>query len=139
MTTTTVEKLNSFTMDELRAYADEVISEKYLPNCWEWETQATQLATAVCKLVYKYYNDGDEYGKIVWNDMSSYANWIENHCFPLPALKGDYERNLRFILINAIIMIDSLKDKAKVGSIYNEKGAWDVVEDENWEDEEDLY
>ena len=41
---------------------------------------ASQLVTAVNKLVYKWYNDGDVYDNIHsldnWaNDLSSYANW----------------------------------------------------------------
>lgn len=33
--------------------------EKYLPCRGEGETKATQIVTAINKLVYKWYNDGD--------------------------------------------------------------------------------
>ena len=59
----------------------EPLFEKYLPDRGEGETKATQIVTAVCKLVYKWYNDGDVYDNSYalegWaNDLSSYANWL---------------------------------------------------------------
>ena len=50
----------------------------------EGENMATQLVTAINKLVYKWYNDGDVYDNTFalqgWaNDLSSYANWIYKH------------------------------------------------------------
>jgi len=55
--------------------------DKYMPDRGEGETMASQLCTAVNKLVYKWYNDGDVYDNIGYldgwcNDLSSYANWI---------------------------------------------------------------
>lgn len=57
------------------------IDQKYLPRQGEGDTMATQICTAVNKLVYKWYNDGDVYdnqhGMDGWgNDLSSYANWL---------------------------------------------------------------
>lgn len=57
------------------------VNEKYLPVQGEGGTVATQIATAVNKLVYKWYNDGDVYDNTYhlngWaNDLSSYANWL---------------------------------------------------------------
>jgi len=62
----------------------EGINDKYLPACGEGETKATQIVTAVNKLIYKWYNDGDVYdnthGLEGWcNDLSSYANWLYEH------------------------------------------------------------
>ena len=37
----------------------EDISDQYMPNMGEGETLASQLVTAVNKLIYKWYNDGD--------------------------------------------------------------------------------
>ena len=59
--------------------------EKYLPACGEGDTMASQITTAVCKLVYKWYNDGDVFdntnGLGGWcNDLSSYANWLWKYC-----------------------------------------------------------
>lgn len=61
------------------------ITEKYLPDIGEGETMATQMVTAVSKLVYKWYNDGDVYDNTYYldgwcNDLSSYANWLATHC-----------------------------------------------------------
>lgn len=58
--------------------------EKYLPCRGEGETKATQIVTAISKLVYKWYNDGDVFDNTHylvgwWNDLSSYANWLEQH------------------------------------------------------------
>lgn len=39
---------------------DEVI-ELYLPDRGEGKTKATQIVTAVNKLIYKWFNDGDVY------------------------------------------------------------------------------
>ena len=57
------------------------INDKYLPVYSEGETKATQIVTAVNKLVYKYYNDGDVFDNTRYlsgwaNDLSDYANWL---------------------------------------------------------------
>ena len=57
---------------------------KYLPERGEGKTKATQIVTAVSKLVYKYYNDGDVFDNTKYlegwaNDLSSYANWLYHH------------------------------------------------------------
>lgn len=53
----------------------------YLPSRGQGKNKAEQLVTAINKLVYKWYNDGDVYDNtahlVGWaNDLSSYANWI---------------------------------------------------------------
>ena len=54
---------------------DEVFG-KYLPNVGEGNTMASQISTAVCKLVYKWFNDGDVYDNSCYdgggNDLSSF-------------------------------------------------------------------
>lgn len=60
------------------------INDKYLPMRGEGETKATQIVTAVSKLVYKWYNDGDVFDNTKYlkgwaNDLSSYANWLYHH------------------------------------------------------------
>lgn len=57
------------------------INNKYLPDRDEGETKASQVVTAVNKLIYKWYNDGDVFDNHYflagwWNDLSSYANWL---------------------------------------------------------------
>ena len=60
----------------------EGIEDKYLPVQGEGETKASQIVTAVAKLVYKWYNDGDVFDNTHhlegWaNDLSDYANWLD--------------------------------------------------------------
>ena len=57
------------------------INDKYLPAYGEGDTKATQVVTAVTKLVYKWYNDGDVFDNNYYlsgwaNDLSPYANWL---------------------------------------------------------------
>lgn len=59
----------------------DAVDEKYLPARGEGDNKATQICTALCKLVYKWFNDGDVYDNTHhmtgWcNDLSSYANWL---------------------------------------------------------------
>ena len=56
-------------------------SDKYLPARGEGDNMATQAATALSKLVYKWFNDGDVYDTSYalegWaNDISGSANWL---------------------------------------------------------------
>lgn len=57
------------------------IMDKYLPMSGEGENKASQIVTAVNKLIYKWYNDGDVFDNTGYlqgwcNDLSSYANWL---------------------------------------------------------------
>ena len=59
----------------------ETLNKKYLPQTGEGETKATQIITAVNKLVYRWYNDGDVFDNTTcflesYTDLSSYANWL---------------------------------------------------------------
>lgn len=59
---------------------DDTIS-KYLLPVGQGDRMATQIVTAVTKLIYKWFNDGDVYDNtrylVGWeNDLSSYANWL---------------------------------------------------------------
>ena len=60
------------------------INETYLPVMGEGDTKATQIVTAINKLVYKWYNDGDVFDNTYYlsgwaNDLSSYANWLDKY------------------------------------------------------------
>lgn len=134
----TPQEISKLTMDELKALADKEICDKYLPVQWEWDTMATQFVTATCKLVYKYYNDGDRYDQASINDMSTYANWIDNHCFRLLKWNEDYEEKLRYILERMILTFDLYLDKKAVWSIYKEEWFFhDYSKDyeEDWEED----
>lgn len=133
--------------------------ERYLPDRGEGETMATQIVTAVTKLVYKWYNDGDvfdnQYRLCGWcNDLSSYANWlIANVPEKASALNriseictyGEYEMLLKD-LVDATHdekYLEEMNKKPKIGSIYECDGPFAFVDyeeefDEEWEmDEED--
>lgn len=145
-----------------RMYKDfEDILDTYMPVSGEGETKASQLVTAVNKLVYKWYNDGDVYDNTSclsgWaNDLSSYANWIYKY-FPTCRSTldrifdceddSDYE-DLLFDLANLTLGSGNLEDlsgQSAVGSIYNCEGPFEFKEtydaeyeeEEMWEDEEE--
>lgn len=130
----------------------EGIMDKYLPDRGEGETMATQIVTAVTKLVYKWYNDGDVYDNTYalegWcNDLSSYANWLHKYSLgaELESIStamddDDYEWILKEVA-NACLDEDYLAEmdkKAKVGSIYNCDGPFEFREYEE-DDEEEWY
>ena len=115
------------------------ILNKYMPVYGEGETMASQIVTAVNKLIYKWYNDGDVYDNTGalegWcNDLSSYANWLVKYvggdCAEIlmrifDVYTGDeYELILKEL---ADFMFDECAleyyaKKEKVGSIYHNCG-----------------
>lgn len=137
----------------------EVADDLYLPAQGEGETKATQLTTAVSKLVYKWFNDGDVYDNVNspmqgWcNDLSSYANWIDKYTPFGDILKdisgcysdGEYT-DLLYRLCEAacdLEMLAELNKEPKEGSVYDCDGVFqfsdepEEEEDDYWEDEED--
>ena len=132
----------------------EAIAEKYLSDRGEGETKATQIVTAVNKLVYKWYNDGDVFDNTYYmegwaNDLSSYANWLDK-CTDLKASgilakikdcynDSDYE-NLLKELADTMLNEEYLtkqNELEKVGTIYECDGKYKFVELN--EDEEYYY
>lgn len=140
----------------------EEINNKYLPSYGEGETMATQICTAINKLVYKWYNDGDVFDNTYylegwWNDLSTYANWLAKY---VPTAKNileyiadcktneDYE-NLLAALADKFLTFEYLyemNNQDKIGSIYTCKGQFvykEYEEDEEdidyWNDEDDDY
>lgn len=130
------------------------LEQRYLPRSGEGENKAEQLMTAVTKLVYRWYNDGDVYdnthfmhGELVGNDLSSYANWIYENGpkaakYVLLAIfkcdtEDDYEeilKDLNDAALNEGVLAE-LEQHGKVGSIYNCNGPFECVDYEK--DEED--
>lgn len=128
------------------------INEKYLPIKGEGETKATQIVTAVNKLVYKWYNDGDVFDNTFamegWaNDLSDYANWLYHNTKAEKTLEkisgclndSDYEELLKEL---ADVLLDeeylAEKDKVeKVDTIYKCNGKFEFVEVE--EENDDYY
>lgn len=137
------------------------INDKYLPSSGEGDTLATQAVTAVNKLVYKWYNDGDVYdnsnpvGMTGWaNDLSSYANWLAQNIDGAKDIldgifglsygdESSYENLLRNL--NDLVMdeeyLDQLNSQPKDGSVYNCSGdySWDESRNYDDEDEDDYY
>ena len=133
------------------------INDKYLPSIGEGDTKASQIVTAVNKLVYKWYNDGDVFDNTYYlegwgNNLSSYANWLSEHTNARSILSGisncmndsDYEnllRNLADTLINEQYLAEQNKI-AKVGSIYDCAGVFEFNEsydDYDYDDDDDWW
>lgn len=138
----------------------EELVDKYLPVSGEGKTKATQVVTAVNKLVYKWYNDGDVFDNTHhlegWaNDLSSYANWLYEHtnadiilakivnCFS----ESDYEDLLKELADNLLDaeLLEKMNKEEKVGTIYECDGIFKFVEieeteeDYDYEEEEEDY
>lgn len=128
----------------------ETVMEKYLPERGEGETKATQIVTAVNKLIYKWYNDGDVFDNTFFlegwaNDLSDYANWLyentetENILDKISSCIGgkEYEELLKELadklLDEEYLLIQNKIDK--VGTIYNCDGKFKYEE----ETEEEYY
>lgn len=122
---------------------------EYMPDWGEGESMASQSCTAVNKLIYKWFNDGDvfdnTYALTGWmNDISSQANWLRRYrpetkdildgiadCFG----EDDYTE-LLWNLAKAALdreAIEGLAGCEKMDSIYDCEGPFQFVE----EDEED--
>ena len=129
--------------------------EKYMPGRGEGDNQAGQACTAVNKLIYKWYNDGDVFDNTGFikgwcNDLSDYANWLYNHnlgkdiLYRIYSIKSEkeYEEILKD-LASEVINKQSLTNLEKEpldGTIYNCSGPFTFVEDflvEDYDDEED--
>lgn len=131
----------------------EKLIRKYMPVRGEGETVASQAVTAVNKLVYKWYNDGDVFdntsahGLKGWvNDLSSYANWLTKYTDKADCLyaifdietESEYEDLLKE-LADTVLDEEWLKsvEKEKQGSIYDCDGSFKFESyDEESEDEE---
>lgn len=143
------------------------VNDKYLPAYGEGDNMATQIVTAVNKLIYKWYNDGDvfdnSYCLAGWaNDLSSYANWLHEHTTEECASilesvwecmnDEDYE-NMLVLLADYMLdcaFLEQYENQPKTGSIYECDGPfeflelneeddedWEYEEEEMWEDDED--
>ncbi|MBQ2856602.1 MAG: hypothetical protein IJE78_05630 [Bacteroidaceae bacterium] len=129
----------------------------YLPDMGEGDTKASQVATAVSKLVYKWFNDGDVYDNNYYmegwaNDLSSYANWLYKYIPKTQSIldgiescRGDdsYEQ----LLYNLCELcadpqeLAAIDQEPKVGSVYDCSGPYSFTEyseddDEDWDDED---
>ena len=122
------------------------INDMYLPSWGEGESMATQIVTAVNKLVYKWYNDGDVYDNTHYlsgwaNDLSSYANWLHQYTnddyvketlegIDYCCTEGDYEDLLKVLAVTLLDedVLEGYNKYPKVGSIYDCDGIFKFVE-----------
>lgn len=131
----------------------ESLNDKYLPFSGEGETVATQIVTAVNKLVYKWYNDGDVFDNTHhlegWaNDLSSYANWLyENTKDAWKTLNNivkcyngsDYEDLLKELadkMFDAEFLAEQNKLE-KIGTVYDCDGKFKYEEKDEDDDDDD--
>ena len=126
--------------------------EDYLPVRGEGETLATQASTAINKLVYKWFNDGDVFDNTYFlegwaNDISSYANWlywnIEGAGDILRRIETAWSEDYTELLYDLCELMENLDWEAmdklpKVGSVYEEGEPFHYVESRE-EDEDDWY
>lgn len=131
---------------------DGVIEEYMLPR-GEGDTMASQIVTAVNKLVYKAFNDGDVFDNTHhlrgWcNDLSSYANWLYKYAEEsqdiLEGIENVYTddeyTDLLYELAVAMLnreFLSEMSKSEKVGTIYDCDGPFKFVEDWDEEEEED--
>lgn len=132
------------------------ILDKYMPTSGEGESMASQIATAINKLVYKWYNDGDVYdntnpaGLTGWaNDLSSYANWLAENVDGAKEIldriyninygdNGEYEDLLKDLADSYLTseFLETCENHPKEGSIYDCDGAYKWDESNNYDDED---
>lgn len=127
------------------------VNDKYLPLEGQGETMATQITTAVNKLVYKWYNDGDVFDNTGlldgWcNDLSSYANWLYENTDEGKILVRVYDcwndsqyEDLLKELADSLLddeKMDEWNKKSAVGDIYTCEGQFHFVEYDDEEEEE---
>lgn len=133
---------------------DDVI-DTYMPDMGEGDTRASQTATAMNKLMYKWYNDGDVFdnhwkdGLFLggFNDLSSYANWLYKYGpkrlrFMMQGVHScesdsDYEELLEMMAAECLdeSYLEYMSQEDRVGSIYNCNGPFEF--EESYDDDED--
>lgn len=110
----------------------DTVIDKYMPSWGEGETMASQITTAINKLIYKWYNEGDVYDNTYFleglaNDLSSYANWLRKYCNAniLDKIKITKDGEEYELLLSEVAdmflteeYLGEMEKKEKVGSIY---------------------
>ena len=131
----------------------ETVVNKYMPDRGEGETMASQIVTAVNKLIYKWYNDGDvydnTYGLQGWaNDLSDYANWLYKYVpktqYTLDLIEevstdGGYEEILQLLADLTLNekFLSKYTDEKCLGSIYNCNGPFKFID--SYDNDEDDF
>ena len=128
------------------------LNEKYLPDVGDGDTMATQAVTAINKLVYKWYNDGDVFDNNYFlegwaNDISGSANWLYKYLGStvktiLNTIKdcytdSDYENLLRELAdyIFDEEYLENLDKNPKKGNAYSETGPFSFEEHSEYDED----
>ena len=118
----------------------ENVLDRYLPAHGEGDNMAEQAVTAVNKIEYKWYNDGDVYDNTYnmegWaNDLSSYANWL-HHYVPgaaevlegIRSVRTDTEYEALIEKLKSVVyseaVLSQLEAEAAIDSIYECDGPY---------------
>lgn len=135
-----------------RSKKQQELVDEYLPYVGDGDNQATQAVTAICKLSYKWYNDGDVYDNHYalegWaNDISGSANWLYNHVDETKSIlekiyiittEAEYVSLLDEL--EAVVLQEDLLSRleklAHDGDAYRESGPFSFDEDLNYEDDD---
>lgn len=136
----------------------EEVNNEYLPDYGEGNTMATQIATAVNKIIYKYFNDGDVFDNTYYlegwaNDISSYANWLYNNIDGCDTIlekiyniksEGEYEDMLYELAEHCLSkdFIEKYAESKKVSSVYDADGPFkfelpEEDSEDEWEEEDE--
>lgn len=142
--------MNGVSWDYYNSELCDKINDKYLLSRGEGDNMATQIITAINKLIYKWYNDGDVFDNTYylngwWNDISSYANWLAKYVdgafeilnrIKIITSESEYEFLLKDLYDKFFDekLLANYEQREKVGSVYKCKGEF-VYEEYN--DEED--
>lgn len=132
----------------------DTILDEFMPDVGEGDTMASQAVTAVNKIVYKWYNDGDvydnTYGLVGWvNDLSSYANWLNKYIPYSRTILSEIENcrvddeyeNILVELADTVLdrnLLNKLNTE-KAGSIYDCDGPFKFVDTSEVEEEGEDY
>ena len=126
------------------------VTNRYMPIYGEGETIATQTATAINKLVYKWFNDGDVFDNTHFmegwaNDLSTYANWLANHIEGAEEIlngitdcyNDDDYAELLYELCEVCTDLEDMEVRDTLpadGSIYTEQGnfRFEEYDEEDW-------
>ena len=123
---------------------NEIINE-YMPAVGEGKSIASQIVTAVNKIIFKYYNDGDVFDNTKclegWcNNLSTFANWLDKYTNAGDILEDVWEctteseyEDLLQELADYLLDEEILAEKAEIpacDSIYTCTGRFRFVERE---------
>lgn len=116
----------------------EGIIDRYMPPSGEGHSFASQIVTAINKLIYKWYNDGDIFDNTHYmegwcNDLSDYANWLDTYVDEAYDIldkirfchtESGYEEILKELADTILIpnYLEEMNKEPKKGSIYKCKG-----------------